>query len=597
MSSTSFRRSFVASALVFALGSASLQGALTPAAAADARSKSVSDRAVAFIASQQRDDGGFGSGEAGFPGFETPDAVLAIAEAAQTTLAYDAAVARTRVQSVQRNGRDGLEYLDDLADGGVDVGKAAQLVIVAIAVGLNPRSFDPDGDGATDLVAVVDAGRKANGSYGNFYNSTAQVVLAFAAIGRDIPAKTVDYLRNAQQASGGYDFSGDPSSDGVDVDTTARVIQALVAARVSPSDPSVAKALGFLARQQNTDGSWSAFGSPDPNSTAQAILAIEAAGYDVVTNCWRAAQGVTATTASPDDFLRKAQAPDGHIAGSGDEFGVNTFATSQSVEALLRSYQPIVRAPRQACATTGYRLVAADGGVFTFGDAGFFGSTGDLVLNKPIVATAKTPTGKGYWLFATDGGVFSFGDAAFFGSTGATPLKKPIVAAAATPTGGGYWLFASDGGVFTFGDAAFFGSTGNVVLNKPIVGGEASASGRGYWLFASDGGVFTFGDAAFHESAGDLVLNRPIVAGVASRTGGGYLLFASDGGVFTFGDAVFAGSTGDLTLNKPIVSGIRSGGDGYYLVASDGGVFAFNAPFLGSEGARPLNSPVVSATR
>ncbi len=34
--------------------------------------------AAAFIVSQQRDDGGFGDGEAGYAGFETPDALLAI---------------------------------------------------------------------------------------------------------------------------------------------------------------------------------------------------------------------------------------------------------------------------------------------------------------------------------------------------------------------------------------------------------------------------------------------------------------------------------------------------------------------------------------
>jgi len=28
---------------------------------------------------------------------------------------------------------------------------------------------------------------------------------------------------------------------------------------------------------------------------------------------------------------------------------------------------------------------------------------------------------------ATDGGIFSFGDARFFGSTGSTPLNRPIV--------------------------------------------------------------------------------------------------------------------------------------------------------------------------
>ena len=81
-------------------------------------------------------------------------------------------------------------------------------------------------------------------------------------------------------------------------------------------------------------------------------------------------------------------------------------------------------------------------------------------LNKPIVGIAATPDGKGYWLVASDGGVFSFGDAAFYGSTGGLTLNKPIVGIAATPDGKGYWLVASDGGVFSFGDAAFYGSTG-----------------------------------------------------------------------------------------------------------------------------------------
>ncbi|HKN49318.1 MAG TPA: choice-of-anchor D domain-containing protein [Actinomycetota bacterium] len=117
----------------------------------------------------------------------------------------------------------------------------------------------------------------------------------------------------------------------------------------------------------------------------------------------------------------------------------------------------------------GYWLVASDGGVFGFGDAGFFGSTGGIALNRPIVAAAASPTGKGYWLIASDGGVFGLGDAGFFGSTGGMALNRPIVAAAASPTGKGYWLIASDGGVFGFGDAGFFGSTGGIALNRPIV--------------------------------------------------------------------------------------------------------------------------------
>jgi hypothetical protein len=71
---------------------------------------------------------------------------------------------------------------------------------------------------------------------------------------------------------------------------------------------------------------------------------------------------------------------------------------------------------------------------------------------------AGTPTGKGYWLVAKDGGIFSFGDAAFYGSMGGKPLNQAIVGMAGTPTGKGYWLVAKDGGIFSFGDAAFYGS-------------------------------------------------------------------------------------------------------------------------------------------
>jgi hypothetical protein len=82
----------------------------------------------------------------------------------------------------------------------------------------------------------------------------------------------------------------------------------------------------------------------------------------------------------------------------------------------------------------GYWLVAADGGIFTFGGARFFGSTGAIRLNQPVVGMAATPTGQGYWLAAADGGIFSFGDAAFEGSAGGLPLRRPVLGMAwATP--------------------------------------------------------------------------------------------------------------------------------------------------------------------
>ncbi len=250
---------------------------------------------------------------------------------------------------------------------------------------------------------------------------------------------------------------------------------------------------------------------------------------------------------------------------------------------------------RLAVPPTGYWLAASDGGIFAFGDAGFYGSTGDLRLNRPIVGMGATPTRQGYWLVGSDGGVFSFGDAGFFGSTGGMVLNSPIIAMAPTPSGEGYWMVAADGGVFAFGDATFFGSTGDMVLNKPIVGMAPTITGEGYWLVASDGGIFAFGDAGFFGSTGDTPLNKPVVGMAANPNGDGYWLVASDGGVFAFGRSAFFGSTGDISLNQPILAMAASAtGLGYLFTAPDGGVFTFgDVPFLGSTGDLTLNKPVV----
>src|SRR3546814_8877047 len=75
---------------------------------------------------------------------------------------------------------------------------------------------------------------------------------------------------------------------------------------------------------------------------------------------------------------------------------------------------------------------------------------------QPTGSSKSCPSG--YWLVAADGGIFTFGDARFHGSTGAMKLNQPIVGMAPTPPGSGYWLVAADGGIFTFGDARFHGS-------------------------------------------------------------------------------------------------------------------------------------------
>ncbi len=239
----------------------------------------------------------------------------------------------------------------------------------------------------------------------------------------------------------------------------------------------------------------------------------------------------------------------------------------------------------------GYWMVASDGGIFAFGGAKFFGSTGAVKLNMPIVGMAATPSGNGYWLVASDGGIFAFGDAGFFGSTGAMKLNKPIVGMAATRSGKGYWLVASDGGIFAFGDAGFFGSTGNIKLNKPITGMTPSASGQGYRMVATDGGIFSFGDAAFFGSAGGTALAKPIAGMAPTPSGRGYWLVGSDGKVFSYGDAAALGSASALGQVAAMAS--TPTGAGYWAVGTGGALAAFgDATDLGHP-TGTLTKPIV----
>ncbi len=223
-------------------------------------------------------------------------------------------------------------------------------------------------------------------------------------------------------------------------------------------------------------------------------------------------------------------------------------------------------------------------------------SIAPLALNAPVVGMAATPSGKGAWRVASDGGVFTSGDAHFYGSTGGMHLNQPIVGITGTPNGRGYWFVAADGGVFSFGNARFHGSTGAMHLNQPIVGITSTRSGRGYWLIARDGGVFSFGDARFYGSTGAIHLNQPIVGGVATPTGRGYWFVAADGGVFSFGDAKFQGSTGGIQLNSSIVGMASSpSGSGYLLLSANGTVHKFgSAKYYGSADHACQSAPAVA---
>jgi hypothetical protein len=265
----------------------------------------------------------------------------------------------------------------------------------------------------------------------------------------------------------------------------------------------------------------------------------------------------------------------------------NSPATAMKVAVpftVTAAYPPQFVGMADTADGSGYWLVQAGGGVFSYGNAQFYGSLPGLgiVPAAQIVGIVATPDGKGYWLAGADGGLFSFGDARFFGSMGSQSLNQPIAGMARTPDGGGYWEVESDGSVFAFGDARSFGSSGRP-LDLPTVGLASTLGGNGYWEVESDGGIFSYGDAQFHGSMGGRTLSQPVVGMSVDPLTGGYWEVAADGGVFAF-DAPFLGSTGNIHLNQPITGMVATPtGLGYRFVAADGGVFDFgDAQFYGS---------------
>ena len=268
----------------------------------------------------------------------------------------------------------------------------------------------------------------------------------------------------------------------------------------------------------------------------------------------------------------------------GSDGGATGFGATPNGTSVNGSQSNVVAAAANPTGN-GYWTVTKSGQVVAHAGATFYGDTytygitglsGSHPLNAPIVGIAATSNGQGYWLVAADGGVFDFGNAQFHGSTytygitglsGSHPLNAPIVSIIGTPSGSGYWLVAADGGVFDFGNAQFFGSTytygitglsGKRPLNAPIVGAVAAPDGNGYYLVGADGGVFDFGSAKFSGSTYDLgytglggshPLPAPITDIMPNPTGEGYYVVCKTGNVLAIGGAP---SLGNAKVGKAV---------------------------------------------
>ncbi len=277
------------------------------------------------------------------------------------------------------------------------------------------------------------------------------------------------------------------------------------------------------------------------------------------------------------------------------------------------NYQTSVSSAQPLTITTqtnhGYWLVGSDGGIFAFGSAQFFGSTGSLGLQRPIVGITPTSDRKGYWLVASDGGVFAFGDAGFYGSipgSGVAPsgtpgpvpkLSAPIVGMVPSSDGGGYFMVASDGGVFAFGNAHFAGSCQTIGgCQGSVVAIMTDSSGDGYWLVTSTGNVYSFGDALYYGAPGNQ--GSAVTSAVRTPDGTGYWVLLSNGSVYAYGAARYLGGANGLAhIDRAATISATGDGGGYWVATADGAVNTYgDAPDYGDLAAEQLNAPVIGAT-
>ncbi len=112
-------------------------------------STTTANAAVSWLVAQQQPDGGFEV--AGFPGFETRDAALAIAEDAQTGGTWSTTEALNAVAAVQyerRRAHAARRPRRPTRRRSTTAGAAAKTIVLSAGpLGLDPAAFDPAGDG------------------------------------------------------------------------------------------------------------------------------------------------------------------------------------------------------------------------------------------------------------------------------------------------------------------------------------------------------------------------------------------------------------------------------------------------------------------
>ena len=203
--------------------------------------------------------------------------------------------------------------------------------------GLTPTDYYSATTGAYGFKSLGSAGRQA------------WAILGAKAISNSVPTPAIDLLKSkfvdhAGSGGGGWEWE-DISAFPPDTNTTALAVQALVATGESvTSSTEISKALLYFKAAQNADGGFSydpdvSAPTSDVNSTAYIVQALIAAGEDPLSSPW------TISGTNPVSYLLSKQLPDGRFQGSNSD----QLSTQQAIPALLGYPLPIKETALPAC--------------------------------------------------------------------------------------------------------------------------------------------------------------------------------------------------------------------------------------------------------
>ena len=213
-------------------------------------------------------------------------------------------------------------------------GACGELLQAVAAAGLNPASF-----GGVDLLTTLNGFyAAATGVFGDGEAFTQTLAIqGLVAAHQPVPAAALRHLVAAQDSDGGWDFKlikNDTGFDTSDTNSTAMVLMALDAAGMHSRDGS---ALAWLHTQQDlTSGGfpYQAGSGTDPDSTALVLQALLATGQNPDGPAW--APGGHAPLAE----LIATQNSDGGFAFPGNP-APDPFTTAQVPPALERARLPV----------------------------------------------------------------------------------------------------------------------------------------------------------------------------------------------------------------------------------------------------------------